>query len=79
MIFMCICINCLYVDKCSTYYMIEMQHNKIHLNNKPFFIPNSPIVNVSIASSDLTVKIDWDIVYCLSFVESPGKWSDYYK
>nr|YP_010337364.1 hypothetical protein MW436_pgp110 [Pulvinaster venetus]UNJ16949.1 hypothetical protein [Pulvinaster venetus] len=76
---MCICINCLYVNKCGTYYIIEKQHNQSHLNSNPLFIAHSPILNVSVTSDKLNIKIDWDVVECLSYIEDPGKWLNYYK
>ena len=53
---MCICINCLYVNKCGTYYLIEKQHNQSHLNSNPLFIAHSPILNVSVTSDKLNIK-----------------------
>nr|QUE29976.1 Ycf34 [Erythrocladia irregularis] len=71
---MCICINCYHVNNCSTYYSIEKQHKKSHLNIDPFFVPQSPVVNVNIINQHLDIALDWDVVECLSFVEAPGKW-----
>nr|YP_010336975.1 hypothetical protein MW574_pgp107 [Madagascaria erythrocladioides]QUE29008.1 Ycf34 [Madagascaria erythrocladioides]UNJ16560.1 hypothetical protein [Madagascaria erythrocladioides] len=71
---MCICINCHHVNNCSTYFSIEKQHQKTHLNLAPEFVPQYPVINVNIIRSDLDLKIDWDVVECMSFVENPGKW-----
>nr|UNJ16363.1 hypothetical protein [Boldiaceae sp.] len=76
---MCICINCKHIYNCSTYYLIEKQHGKSHLNNYPLFIAHDPIINVNIIINNQQIKIDWDVVNCLSFVEDPGKWLYYYK
>nr|ARO91286.1 conserved hypothetical plastid protein [Rhodochaete parvula]ASK39635.1 hypothetical protein Rhodc_094 [Rhodochaete parvula] len=71
---MCICINCYHVSNCVTYYSVETQHEKEHLNIKPCFLPQFPIIDVNIQTSYKIVILDWDVIECSSFVEQPGKW-----
>nr|YP_009369878.1 conserved hypothetical plastid protein [Boldia erythrosiphon]ARO90566.1 conserved hypothetical plastid protein [Boldia erythrosiphon] len=71
---MCICINCKHVQNCSTYYLIEGQHEKLHFNNYPLFIAHVPVININIILQNQQVKFDWDVTNCLSFVEDPEKW-----
>nr|YP_010337169.1 hypothetical protein MW575_pgp106 [Pseudoerythrocladia kornmannii]QUE28250.1 Ycf34 [Pseudoerythrocladia kornmannii]UNJ16754.1 hypothetical protein [Pseudoerythrocladia kornmannii] len=71
---MCICINCYHVTNCSTYYSIETQHKKVHINENPVFVPQSPIIDVNVINDYLDISLDWDVVECLSFIEAPGKW-----
>lgn len=70
---MCICINCKYVKDCSMYNLIEKQHHQTVLLSKTIFIPYSSIININIINTNPT-KLDWDLVECISFIESPGKW-----
>ena len=72
---MCICINCKFVKICSTYDLIEKQHNLpfTKTSNCIKFIPHYSIINVNIIVDKYT-QFDWDVVECLSFIEEPGKW-----
>jgi hypothetical protein len=45
---MCICVNCHYVDRCTTYHAVEMQHQQPHLTENPNFEANEPSINVNI-------------------------------
>nr|QVY58037.1 hypothetical protein [Betaphycus gelatinus] len=72
---MCICINCQHVHHCITYSVIQYQHNKqSSVKNILFFIPFEPLIEVNIYNIEDNVKMEWDIVECLSFAEQPGCW-----
>lgn len=74
---MCICINCLYIENCSIYNIIREQHSKNIFSKKDLFSvfsPHAPIVNVNITSQYLLLKVDWDVIECLSFIDKPGNW-----
>lgn len=71
---MCICVNCRHVHNCTTYELIQKQHNS-NINHKSFcFIPINTLININISNSDSHIQFDWDLVECLSFTEEPGKW-----
>lgn len=73
---MCICINCEYVDRCTTYHAVEEQHQQPHLTETPDFEATNPTVNVNIRHPDAsTIEMEWDVVGCDSFSEAMGKWS----
>jgi Hypothetical chloroplast protein Ycf34 len=72
---MCICINCEYVDRCTTYHAVEEQHQQAHLTAVPDFEATQPQINVNIRTLDDGVEMEWDVVGCLSFVKDSGKWS----
>lgn len=72
---MCICINCHYVDRCTTYHAVETQHEQPHLTNFPNFEPIEPTVNVNIRPQEEYIEIEWDVVGCESFLEEAGKWA----
>jgi Hypothetical chloroplast protein Ycf34 len=72
---MCICINCQYVDRCTTYHAVEHQHQQPHLTNLPDFEATAPTVNVNIRTQGDEIAIEWDVVGCLSFTESIGRWA----
>lgn len=72
---MCICVNCLYVDRCNTYFAVETQHEQIHLTNNPDFEPLQPSINVNIRTKDDYIETEWDVVGCESFTEEMGKWA----
>lgn len=71
---MCICINCEHVNNCTIYLYVETQHNQIPLNKNPYFTPKSTIISANLRSHNKEYLIEWDIIECLSFAESPGKW-----
>ncbi|MEA5511032.1 Ycf34 family protein [Crocosphaera sp. UHCC 0190] len=71
---MCICINCHYVDRCTTYNAVEEQHQQPHLTNSPTFEPTEPTINVNIRPKDDYIEMEWDVVGCESFLEERGKW-----
>jgi Hypothetical chloroplast protein Ycf34 len=72
---MCICINCEYVDRCTTYHAVEEQHQQAHLTALPDFEATQPQINVNIRTHDDGVEMEWDVVGCLSFTKNSGKWS----
>ncbi|PSB59282.1 Ycf34 family protein [Chamaesiphon polymorphus] len=72
---MCICINCEYVDRCTTYHAVEEQHQQAHLTATPTFEATQPQINVNIRTRDEGVEMEWDVVGCLSFTKDAGKWS----
>jgi hypothetical protein len=72
---MCICVNCLYVDRCNTYFAVETQHEQIHLTENPNFEPLQPSINVNIRTKDDYIETEWDVVGCDSFIEEMGKWA----
>ena len=71
---MCICINCTYVDRCTTYHAVEAQHLQPHLTDNPDFEANSPTVNVNIRTDSQDIQMEWDVVGCESFAPEIGKW-----
>lgn len=72
---MCICINCVYVDRCITYHAVEEQHQQLHLSLTPDFEPQSPSINVNIRTDDQVIEMEWDVVGCHSFTAEMGKWA----
>ena len=72
---MCICINCEYVDRCTTYHAVEEQHQQAHLTPAPDFEATQPSINVNIRTLADGVEMEWDVVGCLSFSQDRGKWS----
>jgi hypothetical protein len=72
---MCICINCEYVDRCLTYHAVEHQHQQPHLTETPDFEPSEPSINVNIRNDGEIIEMEWDVVGCLSFSQSLGKWA----
>jgi Hypothetical chloroplast protein Ycf34 len=72
---MCICINCQYVDRCTTYHAVEHQHQQPHLTPTPDFEATEPTINVNIRNVDEAIEIEWDVVGCLSFSLEIGRWA----
>jgi hypothetical protein len=72
---MCICINCEYVDRCTTYHAVEAQHQQAHLTPVPDFEATEPKINVNIRTQNDGVEMEWDVVGCLSFTQDQGKWT----
>jgi Hypothetical chloroplast protein Ycf34 len=72
---MCICINCEYVDRCTTYHAVEEQHQQAHLTPSPDFTATEPQINVNIRTQEDYVEMEWDVVGCQSFTQDKGKWS----
>ena len=72
---MCICVNCHYVDRCSTYNAVETQHQQPHLTESPDFEADNPTINVNIRQDGEIIEMEWDVVGCNSFVKEAGKWS----
>nr|YP_009313882.1 Hypothetical protein ycf34 [Hommersandiophycus borowitzkae]SCW22136.1 Hypothetical protein ycf34 [Hommersandiophycus borowitzkae] len=71
---MCICINCSYVHICSTYQFIKIQHNKETSETDNLFYPSHPVIHANLTDIETYLRVDWDVVECLSFLEQPGKW-----
>ena len=71
---MCICINCRHLHVCSTYQLVNNQHEIVNREKLYTFDPEFPIINVNISKDENIIKIDWDVIECLSFSEQPGKW-----
>jgi hypothetical protein len=72
---MCICVNCHYVDRCTTYNAVEGQHQQPHLTEFPNFEATEPTINVNIRHQDDYIEMEWDVVGCESFLADTGKWS----
>ncbi|MBE7380990.1 MAG: Ycf34 family protein [Leptolyngbya sp. SIO1E4] len=72
---MCICVNCHYVDRCTTYHAVETQHQQPHLTEIPNFEAVNPTINVNIRQQDTLIEMEWDVVGCDSFKQETGKWS----
>ena len=72
---MCICINCTYVDRCSTYHAVEGQHQQAHLTDTPSFDATEPSINVNIRQDGEIIEMEWDVVACESFKADQGKWA----
>lgn len=72
---MCICINCHYVDRCTTYHAVEKQHAQAHLTETPTFEADSPEINVNIRPDGNEIEMEWDVVGCASFTQESGKWA----
>jgi hypothetical protein len=72
---MCICINCYYVDRCTTYHAVEAQHQQLHLTETPDFEATEPTINVNIRTTGDEIQMEWDVVGCLSLKADMGKWS----
>jgi hypothetical protein len=72
---MCVCINCHYVDRCTTYHAVEHQHEQPHLTESPDFEATEPTINVNIRTLPDGIEMEWDVVGCESFRQETGKWS----
>lgn len=72
---MCICINCHYVDRCTTYNAVENQHQQPHLTETPDFEATEPTINVNIRPCEDQIEMEWDVVGCNSFKLEVGKWA----
>ncbi|NJR38693.1 MAG: Ycf34 family protein [Leptolyngbyaceae cyanobacterium CSU_1_4] len=72
---MCVCINCHYVDRCTTYNAVEHQHQQPHLTEFPNFEAVEPTINVNIRTHDEGIEMEWDVVACQSFKQETGKWA----
>lgn len=72
---MCICVNCLHIDRCTTYHAVEAQHQQAHLTDFPDFEPIEPSINVNIRPRDNEIEMEWDVVGCQSFTADQGRWA----
>ena len=64
----------MYVNKCLTYQKIMMQHSSNIIKPEVLFNPSQPIICVNIYYNNESMEIDWDVIECLSFLDSPGRW-----
>ena len=72
---MCICVDCLWVDRCQAYHAVERQHRVVHLNGAPDFAPSAPRIHVQVVDlPDGGVGVEWDVRACSSFVADAGRW-----
>nr|YP_009497933.1 Ycf34 [Gracilaria changii]ART65197.1 Ycf34 [Gracilaria changii] len=73
---MCICVNCKHVNNCVTYQLIRKQHNDRYNSHlyKNSFVPNKTLININIIYINQSIYYDWDLIECLSFIETPGQW-----
>lgn len=72
---MCICVNCLHIDRCTTYHAVEEQHHQAHLTDSPDFEAIEPTINVNIRPREDEIEMEWDVVGCNSFVADMGRWA----
>ena len=83
---MCICVNCHYVNRCTTYHAVETQHQQPHLTDAPNFEPVNPTINANIMPPKIVIEGDqiiqqddfgfeYDVIGCESFKEEMGKWA----
>ena len=59
----CICINCKFVDRCTSYHFVEEKHDQPHLNKSPDFTPRpgSPRILVAIRrDGEPGARRSWD-------------------
>lgn len=76
---MCICINCIQINRCKVYLFIQQQNRNQIINNIDYsFTPKNTLININMKTLRLQNTslslIDWDLVECSSFVEKPGLW-----
>lgn len=64
----------MYVNNCLTYQKITTQHCSNIIQPEVKFNPSQPIICVNIYYHNESMEIDWDIIECLSFLDSPGRW-----
>jgi hypothetical protein len=62
---MCICVNCQFVDRCTTYHQVETNHREPHRTQSPDFRPLQPQIKVQRQSH----QMEFDVVKCGSFQE----------
>tara|TARA_B100001115_G_C15716677_1_gene348311 strand:+ start:139 stop:390 length:252 start_codon:yes stop_codon:yes gene_type:complete len=73
---MCICIDCKWVDRCSTYHDVEENHGVDHICDSPDINALHPFIHVSvIEDQNGDHSIEWDVRSCESFYEEVGRWS----
>ena len=84
---MCICVNCHYVDRCTTYHAVEALHLQPHLTETPDFEALNPTINHNVSIPEVKVTADgqiiqegdfseeYDVVGCDSFLAEQGKWA----
>tara|TARA_Y100001970_G_C13793930_1_gene631649 strand:+ start:342 stop:593 length:252 start_codon:yes stop_codon:yes gene_type:complete len=73
---MCICVNCKWVDRCSTYHEIEKNHEVEHLTSFPDVNAKNPFIHVSLVEEkNGNFSIEWDVKSCSSYYEEIGSLS----
>ena len=72
---MCICVNCLWVDRCHAYHAVERQHGVEHLTMNPDWKPVDPRIHINVIDlPEGGTGIEWDVRGCESFIEDYGRW-----
>jgi len=66
---MCICVNCQFVDRCTTYHQVEANHSERHRTHSPNFQPLQPQIKVHRRLQHM----EFDVVNCGSFQEKFSK------
>lgn len=76
---MCICVNCDLLQKCSLYQTIEILHDSSFQekssSNTVKFEPRKSNITINISSSKNSIKHDWDVIFCESFVLNLNKYN----
>ncbi len=84
---MCICVNCAYVDRCTTYHEVERLHQQPHLTDAPDFEPTNTDINYNLKLPEVVVLPDgqisqtgdfgeeYDVVGCDSYKADMGRWA----
>nr|YP_010338069.1 hypothetical protein MW556_pgp153 [Erythrolobus coxiae]UNJ17654.1 hypothetical protein [Erythrolobus coxiae] len=71
---MCICINCIHIQACNKILIKSNENKNVKIKKEYCFNPISPVIDVKLYNHAKLIKIEWDLVECLSFVELPGQW-----
>nr|AIU44663.1 hypothetical protein [Cyanophora paradoxa] len=74
---MCICVNCDLLEKCSLYQTIEILHQASFEESSKIveFEPRKSNITININPSKNSIKHDWDIIFCESFVLNLNKYT----
>lgn len=74
---MCICVNCDLLEKCSLYQTIEILHQSSFEESSKIvkFEPRKSNISININPSKNSVKHDWDVIFCESFVLNLNKYN----
>nr|NP_043145.1 hypothetical protein CypaCp008 [Cyanophora paradoxa]P48274.1 RecName: Full=Uncharacterized protein ycf34 [Cyanophora paradoxa]AAA81176.1 ycf34 [Cyanophora paradoxa] len=75
---MCICVNCDLLVFCSLYQTIEILHKEslsFELDQIVEFEPRKSNIIVNINSSENSIKHEWDVISCESFVLNLSKYN----
>ena len=72
---MCICVDCHWVDRCSTDHAVKTRHGAKHLMTpRPDFEPRHPPMNVHLRPQGSTTTVGGDVVAGNSFLTDLGHW-----